>query len=324
MRLIPVPVILELESSVFQFHSPVLVFVFLWFKQQPFRISPCSEITTVIILFRFPGVTDSNISFSFSSFRLFSVILEQLTKETEGGNHSSGKSGGFDVKALRAFRVLRPLRLVSGVPSKHLLFPRVRRVLVFPSRWVSESLTGASKWVALCQPGVSGRLWPPSQLTGHSGLHCHVGSLWQPREGDRWQLLSFWFCGRENLLLQKDKALGWDLGFRPLIPVYFSSLATCCHPLLHSQACRSESSVFVDEGVGGLSCLPFFFFFPSGEHQRDGLLETLISSSTLRNCASQLWGKGWVLQLSHLDTGHRSTCLEGCCENRMRKWRESP
>lgn len=24
----------------------------------------------------------------------------------------------FDVKALRAFRVLRPLRLVSGVPSK--------------------------------------------------------------------------------------------------------------------------------------------------------------------------------------------------------------
>lgn len=30
----------------------------------------------------------------------------------------SGKPGGFDVKALRAFRVLRPLRLVSGVPSK--------------------------------------------------------------------------------------------------------------------------------------------------------------------------------------------------------------
>jgi len=28
---------------------------------------------------------------------------------------------GFDVKALRAFRVLRPLRLVSGVPSKHFI-----------------------------------------------------------------------------------------------------------------------------------------------------------------------------------------------------------
>lgn len=30
------------------------------------------------------------------------------------------KGGGFDMKALRAFRVLRPLRLVSGVPSKKL------------------------------------------------------------------------------------------------------------------------------------------------------------------------------------------------------------
>jgi len=32
---------------------------------------------------------------------------------------------GFDVKALRAFRVLRPLRLVSGVPSK--TFPYLKR-----------------------------------------------------------------------------------------------------------------------------------------------------------------------------------------------------
>lgn len=31
------------------------------------------------------------------------------------------KGGGFDMKALRAFRVLRPLRLISGVPSKSLL-----------------------------------------------------------------------------------------------------------------------------------------------------------------------------------------------------------
>lgn len=30
------------------------------------------------------------------------------------------KGGGFDMKALRAFRVLRPLRLVSGVPSENL------------------------------------------------------------------------------------------------------------------------------------------------------------------------------------------------------------
>ena len=51
------------------------------------------------------------------SSRLFSAILEQATK-ADGANALGGKGAGFDVKALRAFRVLRPLRLVSGVPSK--------------------------------------------------------------------------------------------------------------------------------------------------------------------------------------------------------------
>ena len=39
--------------------------------------------------------------------RLFSVFLATLDLKA------------FDVKALRAFRVLRPLKLVSGVPSMH-------------------------------------------------------------------------------------------------------------------------------------------------------------------------------------------------------------
>lgn len=39
---------------------------------------------------------------------MISTALSNLVKE------------GFDVKALRAFRVLRPLRLVSGVPSKYM------------------------------------------------------------------------------------------------------------------------------------------------------------------------------------------------------------
>ena len=83
---------------------------------------------------------------------MFSVILEQLTKETEGGNHSSGKSGGFDVKALRAFRVLRPLRLVSGVPSKHVLFPKARIL------WIGFLLGGSRDYeagrdkVSCCSP----------------------------------------------------------------------------------------------------------------------------------------------------------------------------
>jgi hypothetical protein len=48
--------------------------------------------------------TDVRLPTSFSS--VVSTILSSLQIE------------GFDVKALRAFRVLRPLRLVSGVPSK--------------------------------------------------------------------------------------------------------------------------------------------------------------------------------------------------------------
>lgn len=46
------------------------------------------------------------------------MVLEMVTKDADSGSQSGGKPGGFDVKALRAFRVLRPLRLVSGVPSE--------------------------------------------------------------------------------------------------------------------------------------------------------------------------------------------------------------
>ncbi|XP_073448397.1 voltage-dependent L-type calcium channel subunit alpha-1D isoform X6 [Aquarana catesbeiana] len=64
---------------------------------------------------------------------LFSVALEQLnfgTKETDGAGHATGKSGGFDVKALRAFRVLRPLRLVSGVPSLQVVLNSIIKAMV--------------------------------------------------------------------------------------------------------------------------------------------------------------------------------------------------
>ncbi|XP_070699512.1 calcium channel, voltage-dependent, L type, alpha 1D subunit, a [Pempheris klunzingeri] len=72
---------------------------------------------------------------------LFSVVLELLTKDekTDGEvgepNHPSmhghgGKPGGFDVKALRAFRVLRPLRLVSGVPSLQVVLNSIIKAMV--------------------------------------------------------------------------------------------------------------------------------------------------------------------------------------------------
>uniref|UniRef100_A0A3P8WMC0 Voltage-dependent L-type calcium channel subunit alpha n=1 Tax=Cynoglossus semilaevis TaxID=244447 RepID=A0A3P8WMC0_CYNSE len=54
---------------------------------------------------------------------LFSVILETMTHKSgeQATHHMPGKPGGLDVKALRAFRVLRPLRLVSGVPLQIVL-----------------------------------------------------------------------------------------------------------------------------------------------------------------------------------------------------------
>ncbi|XP_060736720.1 voltage-dependent L-type calcium channel subunit alpha-1D isoform X12 [Tachysurus vachellii] len=60
---------------------------------------------------------------------LFSVVLELMTKEGDSGQ-SGGKPGGFDVKALRAFRVLRPLRLVSGVPSLQVVLNSIIKAMV--------------------------------------------------------------------------------------------------------------------------------------------------------------------------------------------------
>ena len=63
-----------------------------------------------------------SVFFFYCSYRLFSVVLETMTHKPSGEqattHHVPGKPGGLDVKALRAFRVLRPLRLVSGVPSE--------------------------------------------------------------------------------------------------------------------------------------------------------------------------------------------------------------
>lgn len=64
-------------------------------------------------------------------FRLFSVIAEAMTDHKPGeAHHAAGKPGGLDVKALRAFRVLRPLRLVSGVPSVFIIYRSICGVFV--------------------------------------------------------------------------------------------------------------------------------------------------------------------------------------------------
>ncbi|XP_062855013.1 calcium channel, voltage-dependent, L type, alpha 1F subunit [Trichomycterus rosablanca] len=62
---------------------------------------------------------------------LFSVVLETMThKSGSETHHMPGKPGGLDVKALRAFRVLRPLRLVSGVPSLQIVLNSIMKAMV--------------------------------------------------------------------------------------------------------------------------------------------------------------------------------------------------
>uniref|UniRef100_A0A8C3RMC7 Voltage-dependent L-type calcium channel subunit alpha n=1 Tax=Chelydra serpentina TaxID=8475 RepID=A0A8C3RMC7_CHESE len=58
---------------------------------------------------------------------LVTVVVEQINMMQ--GAPLTGK-GGFDVKALRAFRVLRPLRLVSGVPSLQVVLNSIIKAMV--------------------------------------------------------------------------------------------------------------------------------------------------------------------------------------------------
>nr|XP_021334158.1 voltage-dependent L-type calcium channel subunit alpha-1D [Danio rerio] len=62
---------------------------------------------------------------------LFSVIAEMGGDgQKADSHHAAGKPGGLDVKALRAFRVLRPLRLVSGVPSLQIVLNSIMKAMV--------------------------------------------------------------------------------------------------------------------------------------------------------------------------------------------------
>uniref|UniRef100_A0A3Q0ST43 Voltage-dependent L-type calcium channel subunit alpha n=1 Tax=Amphilophus citrinellus TaxID=61819 RepID=A0A3Q0ST43_AMPCI len=57
----------------------------------------------------------------FTPSGLFTIWVKELVP---------GKAAGFDVKALRAFRVLRPLRLVSGVPSLQVVLNSIIKAMV--------------------------------------------------------------------------------------------------------------------------------------------------------------------------------------------------
>ncbi|KAM4050275.1 voltage-dependent L-type calcium channel subunit alpha-1S isoform 2-T2 [Anomaloglossus baeobatrachus] len=69
------------------------------------------------------------LDFTIVSVGVFSVVLEQINK-LQGITAPGGKGTGFNVKALRAFRVLRPLRLVSGVPSLQVVLNSIIKAMV--------------------------------------------------------------------------------------------------------------------------------------------------------------------------------------------------
>ncbi|XP_045040463.2 voltage-dependent L-type calcium channel subunit alpha-1S [Desmodus rotundus] len=61
---------------------------------------------------------------------VFTVILEQVDVIQSNTAPLSSKGAGLDAKALRAFRVLRPLRLVSGVPSLQVVLNSIFKAML--------------------------------------------------------------------------------------------------------------------------------------------------------------------------------------------------
>ncbi|XP_068190490.1 voltage-dependent L-type calcium channel subunit alpha-1D isoform X4 [Antennarius striatus] len=181
---------------------------------------------------------------------LFSVVLEMITKDADSGGQSGGKPGGFDVKALRAFRVLRPLRLVSGVPSLQVVLNSIIKAMV-PLLHIAllvlfviiiYAIIGLELFIgkmhATCylkQTGAFAEEEPtPCAISGH-GRHCLLNGTvcregWQgPNNGITnfdnflFAMLTVFQCitmeGWTDVLYWMNDAMGFELPW-----VYFVSL----------------------------------------------------------------------------------------------------
>ncbi|XP_063321237.1 voltage-dependent L-type calcium channel subunit alpha-1D isoform X8 [Pelmatolapia mariae] len=181
---------------------------------------------------------------------LFSVVLEMITKDADSGGQSGGKPGGFDVKALRAFRVLRPLRLVSGVPSLQVVLNSIIKAMV-PLLHIAllvlfviiiYAIIGLELFIgkmhATCYVTETGALAEeepaPCAISGH-GRHCLLNGTvcregWQgPNNGITnfdnflFAMLTVFQCitmeGWTDVLYWMNDAMGFELPW-----VYFVSL----------------------------------------------------------------------------------------------------
>ncbi|XP_030634203.1 LOW QUALITY PROTEIN: calcium channel, voltage-dependent, L type, alpha 1S subunit, a [Chanos chanos] len=61
---------------------------------------------------------------------LFTIVVDFINNISGVEAPVEQKGGGFDMKALRAFRVLRPLRLVSGVPSLQVVMSSILKSML--------------------------------------------------------------------------------------------------------------------------------------------------------------------------------------------------
>lgn len=125
---------------------------------------------------------------------LFSVVAEMGDHKPGEAHHGAGKPGGLDVKALRAFRVLRPLRLVSGVPSKNRLFYKWIFVVLTSQRihrdWVCIVFRFAD-CVELYHEGYgsSAPHWTAGHVCHHHLCHHWIRALYRE---DAQELLLCW------------------------------------------------------------------------------------------------------------------------------------
>ncbi|XP_058807730.1 muscle calcium channel subunit alpha-1 isoform X4 [Phymastichus coffea] len=147
---------------------------------------------------------------------MISTILAAFMKE------------GFDVKALRAFRVLRPLRLVSGVPSLQVVLNSILKAMV-PLLHIAllvifviiiYAIIGlelfSGKLHATCWNNITGDIMDDPHPCGDSGYRCDkLGSEWicdtkRYWEGPNWGITNFDNFGLSMLTVFQCVTLeGW-------------------------------------------------------------------------------------------------------------------
>nr|XP_033321554.1 muscle calcium channel subunit alpha-1 isoform X2 [Megalopta genalis] len=136
------------------------------------------------------------LDFSIVVIGMVSTVLAMLMKE------------GFDVKALRAFRVLRPLRLVSGVPSLQVVLNSILRAMI-PLLHIAllvlfviiiYAIIGlelfSGKMHKTCRHNVTGTIMEGAVPCGPGGFQCdNVGPDYycskQFWEGPNWGITNF-------------------------------------------------------------------------------------------------------------------------------------